>query len=114
MHIPSNIRRKRDDIAAAIAAYEAKIDAAKMDLAAVDKAIRLFDPEGGRDEIALYFELGRLWKPGEILAQCREALEREGPLDTRQLALRVAKTKGRDDGAASERTPGEISYLESL
>jgi hypothetical protein len=96
MHIASTLRRKRDEIAAAIAAYEVKIDAGRMDLAAVDRVIRLFDP-AGRDETAIYFELGRLWKPGEILAVCREALEQEGLLDTRQLALLVARAKGLDD-----------------
>jgi hypothetical protein len=41
--------------------------------------------------------LGRLWTRGEIVAVCRDALEREGPLDTRQLAARVARAKGLDD-----------------
>jgi hypothetical protein len=38
MHIASALRRKRDEIAATIAAYEARIDAARMDLAALDHA----------------------------------------------------------------------------
>src|ERR1700677_1179605 len=50
MHIPSALRRKRDEIAATIAAYEARIDAARMDLAALDQVARLLDPEAGRDE----------------------------------------------------------------
>ena len=88
MHIASALRRKRNEIAATIAAYEARIDAARTDLAAVDKVIRLFDRAGGCYETALRFE------PRRILAICPEALEQEGPLGTRQLALPVARAKG--------------------
>ena len=62
MHIASALRRKRDEIAATIAAYEARIDAARMDLAALDQAARLFDPEAGRDETVLIRELAALGK----------------------------------------------------
>ena len=47
MQIASALRRKRDEIAATIAACEARIDAARRDLAALDQAARLFDPEAG-------------------------------------------------------------------
>jgi hypothetical protein len=56
MHIPSALRRKRDEIAASIAVYEARIDAARMDLAALNQVARLFDPEAGRDETYREFE----------------------------------------------------------
>ena len=95
------LRRKRAGIETIIAAHEAKIEAARIDLAAVDRSIRLFDPNAERDEAAAYFELGKLWKPGEIFAACRDALEREGPLDTRQLTVCVAKAKGIDDQDAT-------------
>jgi len=97
LHILSILRRKREEIEAVIAVHEAKIEAARMDLAAVEKILRLFDPDAGRDQVAAYFELGRLWKRGEIVAVCRDALERDGPLDTHQLAVCVAKVKGLDD-----------------
>jgi hypothetical protein len=95
-HILTTLRRKREEIQAAIVAYEARLDAARIDLAAVNKSLRLFDPNG-RDQTAAYFELGRLWKHGEVIAVCRQALDREGPLDTSQLAARVAAAKGLDD-----------------
>jgi hypothetical protein len=60
LHILSSLRRKREEIEAVIAAHEAKIEMARMDLAAVDKTLRLFDPDAGRDRIAAYFELGRI------------------------------------------------------
>ena len=96
-HIFTTLRRKRAEIEAVIAAYEAKIEAARMDLAEVDRIMRLFSPDAGCDQIAAYFEMGRLWKRGEIVAVCREALGREGPLDTPELASRVAKAKGLDE-----------------
>jgi hypothetical protein len=40
MPIASALRRKRDDVAATIAAYEARIEAARWDLAALDRAAR--------------------------------------------------------------------------
>jgi hypothetical protein len=57
MNIVSTLRRKRDEIEAVIAAYEAKIEVARMALAAIDKAISLFDPEATRDETAPAREL---------------------------------------------------------
>jgi hypothetical protein len=50
MRIPSALRRKQDEIVATIARYEARIEAARMDLAALNQVARLFDPEIGRDE----------------------------------------------------------------
>ena len=60
MQIASALRRKRDEIAATIAAYEARIDAAKRDLTALDQAARLFDPEAERDETAIPWNCDRL------------------------------------------------------
>jgi hypothetical protein len=53
MPIASALRRKQDQIAATIAAYEARIDAARTDLAAIEQAARLFDPEAERAETAI-------------------------------------------------------------
>ena len=87
-HILSTLRRKRDDIQAVIELYEAKIEAAKHDLAAVNATLRLFELSGETLQFPAYVDLGRLWKRGEIVAVCREALAAEGPLDTRELAVR--------------------------
>jgi hypothetical protein len=48
MRIPSALRRKQDEIVATIARYEARIEAARMDLAVLNQVARLFDPEIGR------------------------------------------------------------------
>jgi hypothetical protein len=96
-HILSTLRRKRDDIQAVIESYEAKIEAAKHDLAAVNATLRLFELSGETLQFPAYVDLGRLWKRGEIVAVCREALAAEGPLDTRELAVRVLRAKGLDE-----------------
>jgi hypothetical protein len=93
----STLRRKRDDIEAAIATYRKKIDEAERDLSAVAATIRLFELNGEPQQFPAYADIGRLWKRGEIVAVCREALAKEGPLDTRELALRVIKAKGLDE-----------------
>jgi hypothetical protein len=95
-HILSTLRRKRDEIENVIAAYRAKIEEAERDLSAVAATIRLFELNGEPREFPAYADLGRLWKRGEIVAVCREALAKEGPLDTRELALRVVNAKGLD------------------
>jgi hypothetical protein len=58
--------------------------------------LALFQPEYGSRQILPYFELGKLWNWGEILALCFEALERVGPFDTRQLAEHIAAATGFD------------------
>jgi hypothetical protein len=75
MHIAFALRRKRDEIAATIAAYEARIDAARRDLAALDQAARLFDPEVGSEETVSLWDRERLTKPGGLLEAPREANE---------------------------------------
>jgi hypothetical protein len=103
MHIPSALRRKRDEIAASIAVYEARIDAARMDLAALNQVARLFDPEAGHDEIHREFE-----RVGELEdtppAEC-EVWESERPLAMGQLALPATH-------AARQQIPEDFLYLD--
>jgi len=94
----STLRRKRDEIESAIAVYRKKIDEAERDLSAVAATIRLFELNGEPQQFPAYADIGRLWKRGEIVAVCREALAKEGPLDTRELALRVIRAKELDEG----------------
>jgi hypothetical protein len=56
MHITSSLRRKRDEIVATIAAFEARIEAARRDLAALERAAWLFHLEDGGDEAAQHRE----------------------------------------------------------
>ena len=98
MHIPSALRRKRDEIVATIAACEARIDAARVDLAALDQAARLFDPEVGRHEMTVHREFGMLRNPPEAV-EC-EVWEPERPLAMGPLTLPVATARGANDQAA--------------
>ena len=93
MQIALTLRRKRDEIAATIVGYEAKIDAARRDLAALDQAARLFDLEAGRDETVISWDLDRLTKSEEILDPPREARERQGALAADQLNPPIARTR---------------------
>jgi hypothetical protein len=121
MHIASALRRKRDEIAATIAACEARIDAARRDLAALDQAARLFDLEAGRDETVISWDLDRLTKPGGLLEAPREANENlqalaagrppvERMQDLRhQIPGKVARTSA---WTGSGEVPEEFFYLD--
>ena len=75
----------RCEIVATIAVYEARIEAARTDLAALNQVARLFDPEVGRDETQREVERVReLQDPPS--AEC-EVWESERPVGTGQLAL---------------------------
>ena len=80
MHIPSALRRQRDEIVATIAVYEARIEAARMDLAALNQVARLFDPEVGRDETQREFDRVRELEDTPS-AEC-EVWESERPVAT--------------------------------
>ena len=105
MHIVSALRRKRDEIVATIAAYEARIDAARMDLAALDRAAQLLDPEAERDEMPIHREFGRLGKPEDTPAAQREVWASERPLEMGQLALPATH-------AAREQIPEDFLYFD--
>jgi hypothetical protein len=88
------LRRKRDLISGTIAKYEKLILAAQHDLAHVNSALRLFEVTGEAADLPPYVDLNRVLRRGETTAICMAALEKEGPLDTRQLAMRVIRAKG--------------------
>ncbi|HEV8015752.1 MAG TPA: hypothetical protein VGP48_09480 [Stellaceae bacterium] len=88
------LRRKRDQISGTIAHYERLVRDAEHDLAHVNAALRLFEVTGEACDLPPYVDLNRLLRRGETTRICMEALTKEGPLDTRQLALRIIKAKG--------------------
>ena len=90
------LKRKRGVIEAAIAAYQKKIDAARRDLAHVSATLAMFAAPEGRTQYPVYMDTLRLFARGEISTICKAALAKEGPLDTRELALRVLKAKRLD------------------
>ena len=92
----SIIRKKRDKIRDTIAAYEAKLRSAQADLAHVNATLRLFEASGEPEDFPPYVDLNRVFRRGETTQICLAALREEGPLDTRQLAVRVMRAKGLD------------------
>jgi hypothetical protein len=112
MHIASALRRKRDEIAATIAAYEARMDVARMDLAALEQAARLCDSEAECDETAFHLAVGRLAPP---VARAKGADDEDaGPFESigggeRPLTRSVAHFAGRP---AREQIPKEFFYLD--
>jgi len=97
--IVTTLRRKRDEIERAIAAYEKKIEQARIDLASVNATLRLFEQDADPESL-VYLDTLRLFRRGEIVAICKRALSEEGPLDTRELALRLVRAKGLDESDA--------------
>jgi len=88
------LRRKRDQISGVIAEYERKIKEAQHDLAHVNACLRLYELTGDPRDFPPYIDLNRLLHRGETTRLCLEALAKEGPLDTRELAQRVMQAKG--------------------
>ncbi|WP_442754489.1 hypothetical protein ACNHKD_16065 [Methylocystis sp. JAN1] len=99
--ILTTLRRKRDEMEAAIRAYEKKTEALRRDLAHVNATLRMFEINGEHEVFPVHMDLARLFKRGEVFRICQAALEAapEG-LDTRELALAVIRAKGMDEGDA--------------
>jgi hypothetical protein len=93
----TTLRGKRDEITASIANYEKRLAQARADLSHINAAISIFEASGDPKGFPAYVDVHRLWKRGETMALCRDALI-EGPKTTRQLALHIIKTKGLDPG----------------
>jgi hypothetical protein len=92
-HAAFALKRKRDEISGTIAHYERLVREAQHDLAHVNAALRLFEATGEAADLPPYVDLNRVLRRGETTKICMDALA-EGPLDTRQLALRVIRAKG--------------------
>lgn len=94
----TTLRAKRAEIESAIAQYERKLAQARADLASITASITIFEAPGDPEDMPRYVDVHRLYKRGELWTICKAALEAEGPLDTRELAVRVIRAKGLDEG----------------
>lgn len=110
----STLRRKRSEVESFIAKLEKQIDTAKRDLSAINATIHIFEVNGEPSEFPAYVEIHRLFKRGEMTAICRAALAQEGPLDTRELALRVIRAKGLDEGDKALRQTIALRIVQAL
>lgn len=93
----TTLRSKRDEIVASIRLYERQLEQARADLSHVNAAIRIFEASGNAKDMPRYVDIHRLFKRGEPVALCKEALA-NGPMSTRELAQHVMKSKGLDGG----------------
>ena len=91
----TTLRHKRTEILGSIENYRKRLGQAEADLAAINAAITIFEASGDPKGFPAYVDIHHLFKRGEAVAICKQAL-RDGPLDTRQLALAVIKAKGLD------------------
>lgn len=91
----NTLQAKADVLNGYIRKLESDLNQARADLAHVHATIRLFEtPESGDYDFKSYMNMDRLFKRRELATLCREALETNGPMDTRQLALHVIEVKG--------------------
>jgi hypothetical protein len=88
------LRRKRDQISGTIAHYEWLMREAEHDLAHINASLRQFEATGEAGDLPPYVDLNRVLRLDETTKICVDVLTKEGPLDTRQLALRVIRAKG--------------------
>lgn len=112
--VVTTLRRKRAEVEGFIAKLEKQIDTAKRDLSAINATIRIFEVNGEPSEFPAYVEIHRLFKRGEMTAICKAALAQEGPLDTRELALRVIRAKGLDEGDKALRQTIALRIVQAL
>lgn len=91
----TTLTSKREELERAIAGYERALAQAQIDLSHVIATIKMFE-RGGPVDAPRYADVERLFKRGEMIRLCREALAKESPLDTKQLAARVMAAKGFD------------------
>ena len=76
----TTLRTKRDSIAAAIENYEKRLSQARADLAHVSAVIALFEASGETETMAPYVDTHRLFRRGEAMMLCKEAMAANGPM----------------------------------
>jgi hypothetical protein len=108
------LRRKRDEISGVIAHYECLIRDAQNDLAHVNASLRLFAATGEPSELPAYVDLNRVLRRGETTRYCMEALAAEGPLDTRELSLRIMRIKGLNESDKVLQTTIALRVVQTL
>ena len=91
------LQKKRDRIRDTIASYELRLREAQADLAHVIATLRLFEIDGNPADFPAYVDLNRVFRRGETTKFCMSALKIEGPLDTRELTIRIMRSKSIDE-----------------
>ena len=89
----TTLTRKRHQIESAIENYKQRLDQARADLSHVNAVIALFEVNDDSEGIRPYTDIHRLYRRGEMIALCKEALA-QGPMTTRELAIHIMKHTG--------------------
>lgn len=97
------LQRKLDEIEAEVNNYKSKLDNAQRELVALTATIKLFECSREGQERPAFAVLALRHKRGELADQCFDFLDKEGPLDTRELTTRVIRAKGLDESDAALR-----------
>src|SRR5258708_6721 len=93
----ATLEGKREEILFSMRLYEDRTKQERADLAHVNAAIKIFEASGEVETMGRYMDVYRLYKRGEQITLCKEALA-SGPKSTRELALHVMAAKGLDTG----------------
>lgn len=95
--IVTTLQRKRDEIEQVIALYTKKIEDARLDLSHVNATLRLFEITGEPEHVRVYLDTRRLFARTELSAAVVATLSEKGPLDVREIARHVIRSRGMDD-----------------
>lgn len=94
-HVISALRGKRAELSGEVLVAQARIDKLRLDLAAVDRAISLFDPSVRSSDIVPIVRRGRRetrFRHGAWTATVLDTLRNaDGPLTVREIAQAVAE-----------------------
>ena len=93
----TTLKAKREEIIHAIRLYENQFKQARANLAHISAAIKIFEASGDLQTMPKYVDTYRLYKRGEQMTLCKEALA-SGAKTTRELSLHVMAAKGFDVG----------------
>jgi hypothetical protein len=110
----TTLRRKRDEVRRAVKLYEKRLDQARADLAHLSAAIAIFESQTGDITLPAYADIQRLFRYGEAFKLCSAALQANGPMTTKELAVYVAKAKGLDASDAIMRRTMARHLIHSL
>ena len=98
----TTLEAKAEEIMRVIAQYERYLAQAKADLAAVNATIALFKDDGSTENVLPYERIHRLLGRGEAMPIVLDALRRQSPLSTRQLATAIMEAKGLNTGPSDK------------
>jgi hypothetical protein len=96
LHVIGALREKRSELSGVMKQLEQRLEQHRIDLAHLDATLRLFDPDIRPQEIRPRQQRARsAWfRPGECLRLIYDELrDASQPVTTRELAIRIMRTK---------------------